>query len=55
MKVTYPPNTICVRCGTDRKHALQHCATWGMRYPRHMWNKEKLRIETQIIGSAIGV
>jgi hypothetical protein len=46
MKVTYPPGTICVRCGDDKKGSTTGCQSWGHSYPRHMWNKTKLRIET---------
>jgi hypothetical protein len=45
MKVTYPPGALCVRGGAEKKDQFG-CSTWGRSYARHMWNNEKLRIET---------
>jgi hypothetical protein len=49
MKVTYPPGTICVRCGGVKKDKAPGCKVWGRYYSRHMWNMKKLRIEVHTL------
>ncbi len=53
MKKKYAKGTICYRCGIDKKEAKKYnfmsCSSWGRYFERHLWNKEPMTVNVQII------
>lgn len=48
----FAPKTICLRCGADKKEARRTkkgCDVYGEGYPTHLWNKEEVEIEVQVV------
>ncbi len=51
----FKKNSICVRCGFEKKEAKKlnwtSCSSWGTYYEKHLWNEKEFSCVVSIIST----